>query len=351
MDVQSRCASDSLRVAGSAPAGFAWRTSRVRRLLWAAALEAALTASIVEAFAGESWLVVPLVVLQFPGFVVAAVGALMAGSAVTPTHAGFALVMALSNLAAIDAGLRVADRRGSSPSLERLCRPYPNALPVAVLAAVVPLYMLIAAWTPGRLLLRPTLALDAVFVLQPAWSAVYASQWVFSFLPVVIVRGVELRRRVVSAYITIVLTAYAGFLAFPTAAPRPAQVTGDGFSVWTLRLVYDIDPPYNCFPSLHVAYSFLAALTAWRVHRRVGAAAFVWAMMIAFSTLYTKQHYVADVAGGALLAFAAYRLFLCDPAAALPDGEAGRTPRRALGMVAPVAGLIAALWLTYKFDW
>jgi membrane-associated phospholipid phosphatase len=171
-------------------------------------------------------------------------------------------------------------------------------------------YFPLAAATTGRTLFVPELPLDRAVPLQPAWTPIYLSLWIFSFLPVFVVRGVELRRRTILAYLTVVITAYAGFLAYPTAAPRPATVPGDDVFAWSLRTLYDLDPQYNCFPSLHVAYSFLAALSAYRVHRGVGAVAVLWATLIGISTLFIKQHYVADVAAGTLLAFAAYVVLL-----------------------------------------
>ena len=85
---------------------------------------------------------------------------------------------------------------------------------------------------------------------------------------------------------------------------------GEGFAVWGLRFLYQADPPYNCFPSLHVAHSFVSALACWRVHRGVGIAATFCAALVGLSTLYTKQHYILDVLAGILLAAIAYVLFL-----------------------------------------
>jgi membrane-associated phospholipid phosphatase len=76
--------------------------------------------------------------------------------------------------------------------------------------------------------------------------------------------------------------------------------------------VYSADPPYNCFPSIHVAHSFVSALTCYRVNRKVGVAAAIFASLVAISTLFTKQHYVLDVIAGGALAYAAYLIFLRD---------------------------------------
>ncbi|HEX2462830.1 MAG TPA: phosphatase PAP2 family protein, partial [Vicinamibacterales bacterium] len=117
-------------------------------------------------------------------------------------------------------------------------------------------------------------------------------------------------RRTVLAYLMVWIAAYIVFLVYPTRAPRPEAVAGEGFMVWGLRFLYDADPPYNCFPSLHVAHSFVSALTCYRVHRGVGIAAVVCAALVGLSTLFTKQHYVLDVIAGVLLACVAYVVFL-----------------------------------------
>jgi hypothetical protein len=99
--------------------------------------------------------------------------------------------------------------------------------------------------------------------------------------------------------------AYACFLLYPTIAPRPDTVPGDGFAVWGLQFLYDADPPYNCFPSIHVAHWFVSALACHRVHRTLGFVAVSFASLVAIATLLTKQHYSADVIGGKFLAVVA----------------------------------------------
>ncbi len=293
----------------------------VRALLWALALELALAASLLTALSIHSWLVWPMVVLM----------------GLVPAGATYAVLPASQ-----------AGRSARRSWAQHLNRPYPNAGPVLALAALVPLYMAIAAGTPGRALFVPELALDRAVPLQPAWVLAYASQWVFSFLPVFVVRGVPLRRRVVLAYLAIVTIAYTGFLLYPTVAPRPSHVPGDGFVAWTLRAIYDTDPPYNCFPSLHVAYSWLAALVAYHVHRGLGLTALLWAVVISLSTLFTKQHYVLDVVAGVAMAYAAYASFVRGvPHPALSEQDRCLAPRRALAVPGIFGALVAGAWMTY----
>jgi membrane-associated phospholipid phosphatase len=81
-----------------------------------------------------------------------------------------------------------------------------------------------------------------------------------------------------------------------------------------IRDVYAGDNPYNDFPSLHTSLSTLVAFHWFRVDRRLGIAVAIWTALIVASTVLIKQHNVADVAGGLLLAYGAYwlssRLFL-----------------------------------------
>jgi membrane-associated phospholipid phosphatase len=186
---------------------------------------------------------------------------------------------------------------------QSLTRPYQVTWPMVALVTLVPFYIFIGDMMRGRTVHIPAVALDRALPLQPAWALVYGTLYLFLIvLPVFVVRQEEQIRRTVFAYLSIWITSYVIFLAYPTMAPRPSDVIGKGFAVWGLRFLYDADPPYNCFPSLHVAHSFVSALTCYRVHRRVGIAAMICASIVGLSTLFTKQHYILDVIAGILLA-------------------------------------------------
>lgn len=222
----------------------------------------------------------------------------------------------------------------------------------SALVSLAPVYFVIGELTRGRSTYAPEVALDRALSLQPTWMLVYGSLYVFVvLLPLLVVRQQELFRRAMQAYLMVMIVSYVGFLLYPTAAPRPAQVLGVGFSAWSLRLAYSLDPPYGCFPSLHVAYSFVSALTCYRVHRGVGAGAGLWAALIGLSTLYTKQHYVADVIAGALAAYAAYVLFLRSyPREAIAESDRRRAPFRALGVIGIIGIIVAGFWVAYQIQ-
>jgi membrane-associated phospholipid phosphatase len=226
---------------------------------------------------------------------------------------------------------------------------YAHPIPTLLLAALVPVYFIINAITSGRTVFVPELALDRAVPLEPVWILVYSSMWVFAFLPAFVIREVELRRRAVLAYITVALVSYVGFLLYPTMGPRPARVIDEGFFAWSLRFIYDSDRPYNCFPSLHVAYAFVAALTCYRIHRGLGIAALAYASLIGISTLYIKQHYVIDVVAGALSAYLAYLVFLRPyPRDAVAAADRRRAPLRVLPAIGVFGVLVAVFWVAYN---
>lgn len=89
----------------------------------------------------------------------------------------------------------------------------------------------------------------------------------------------------------------------------------------------------NNFPSLHVALSVSAVLAYLPLVKSPWKAFFAtWALLIVLSTLLTRQHGLADVAGGLALAFGAMgfvypkavktlagiRAQLLDPVSAVP---------------------------------
>jgi membrane-associated phospholipid phosphatase len=222
------------------------------------------------------------------------------------------------------------------------------ALATAVIS-LLPVYFFIGALLAGRTLHAPAIALDRAIPLVPAWIVVYGSMYVFVLLPLILIRDRRLFHRALQSYLFVLVVAYVGFLAYPTITPRPGVVTGGGLAAWALRLNYALDTRYNCFPCLHVAHSFVSALSAYRVHRRVGMAAAVWAALIGVSTLFTKQHYVVDVIAGTAMAVAAYALFLRRfPRDLVAEVDRVRAPRRALVVVAIYVLFAAGVWGLYE---
>lgn len=220
---------------------------------------------------------------------------------------------------------------------------------MVLLVCLVPFYLFFAGRARGGVAYAPELPLDRLLPLVPASALVYGALYAFLIaLPVLVIQTRELVHRTVRAYLAVWIAAYVCFLLYPTVAPRPEQVIGGGYATWGLRFLYDADPPFNCFPSLHVAHSFVSALACHRVHRTLGRVATGFAGLVAISTLLTKQHYVLDVIAGTLMAVAAYLLFIRPfPRADVAEVERRVAPVLALCLGGIVAFAVACSWLLY----
>ena len=232
---------------------------------------------------------------------------------------------------------------------QALTRPYTVTLPMVALVSLAPVYLVIAEWVRTGAVHAPSLAVDRFLPLVPTWALVYGALYLFLILlPVIVIQQRDLIDRTVRSYLAVWIISFACFLLYPTIAPRPADVSGSGFAVWGLRFLYGADPPYNCFPSLHVAHSFVSALACSRVNRPLGRFALGCAALVAISTVFIKQHYVADVIAGILLAVTACAIFFRDhDRASVPAFDRRVAPSLALVVGGFVGCVVALYWVAY----
>ncbi|MFO0612933.1 MAG: phosphatase PAP2 family protein [Polyangiaceae bacterium] len=92
------------------------------------------------------------------------------------------------------------------------------------------------------------------------------------------------------------------FALYPTIYPRELYPTPSGTSLTIQRLaeLRDADSPANCMPSLHVVIATCLALffAEKERHRALRVAGPIWAALVMFTTLTTKQHYLIDIPTG-----------------------------------------------------
>ena len=181
---------------------------------------------------------------------------------------------------------------------------------IACALCVFQTYFVVAAAIPAHRALTLSSSLDRWIPLVPAWAYVYGAIYSVAVVPLFIVRDARVLRRVALGFMAINLLAGLVFLAFPTRMERPEWVglPAGSFTQWSMGLIYALDPPVNCLPSLHVANAFYVGSVARSFDRRVGRFMFALAFLIAFSTLLVKQHYLLDVVSGALLGCGIARL-------------------------------------------
>lgn len=155
-----------------------------------------------------------------------------------------------------------------------------------------------------------TTAFDRATPFLPWTVSVYLTSCVFWILCYIYCASQEKRQayRFLCADFLAKAVCLVFFLLIPTTNIRPAV---EGSSLWhiLMRVLYQMDSPTNLFPSIHCLVSwlcFLGVRDAPHTPKVFQYGAFCTAVAIFFSTLTTKQHVVADVLGGVLLAQISY---------------------------------------------
>jgi membrane-associated phospholipid phosphatase len=191
-----------------------------------------------------------------------------------------------------------------------------NALLSLVLAGAVYLTNLIYAYlNHGPAVLNLKTALDAALHVVPIFVIPYVSLQpiIYITLIVLLLTRTRIFQSVSLALIIAMFVSYGFYYFLQSEVVRPVLTSTDIFT----RMIQDVylgDKPFNDFPSLHTSLSTIVALHWFKVDRRLGIAIALWTVLIVASTVLIKQHYVADILSGLLLASGAswltMRIFL-----------------------------------------
>lgn len=150
----------------------------------------------------------------------------------------------------------------------------------------------------------PRTALDHWIGFQPWAMAPYVSLWLYIGIVPTLLR---LRGEMAPYLMSVIAVSVIGcgiFYFWPTVIP----VASIDWSQWpAIALLKSADAAGNACPSLHVAFAVLTAIwLAWLL-RRIGAPRWpqivnvFWCLLIAWSTVATRQHVMLDVEAGAAL--------------------------------------------------
>jgi membrane-associated phospholipid phosphatase len=169
------------------------------------------------------------------------------------------------------------------------------------------LYLGTNAVTAGRSSFQPMLPGEDRIPLMTAAYPFYAIVYLEIILPLFLVRTRRAYLRAQIACSVASLIAFAVYLLAPMPYPRPVLPAA---GVWGHLLAFEwsIDQPRCTFPSLHVAFGWLMYLALRNEAPRWRPALLFLAVAISISTVLVKQHFIADVAGGAALAWLAWSL-------------------------------------------
>ena len=136
--------------------------------------------------------------------------------------------------------------------------------------------------------------------------------WIVNYL-IAASREKEFVWRFFAADVLARLVCMAFYLLLPTTNVRPS-IPEQGFWNHMLALLYQMDAADNLFPSIHCLNSwfcYIAVRGRREIPRWYQRFSFWAALAVFVSTLTTKQHVIADVIGGALLAEVTWQIAGC----------------------------------------
>ncbi len=107
-----------------------------------------------------------------------------------------------------------------------------------------------------------------------------------------------------TALMIVYAISYITYIIFPVMMirPSPEELPNDFLSK-VMAKYYELDPPLNCFPSLHAANSTLAAYFLSKEKKDYSILWWFIAFMVILSTLFVRQHVIADEIAGFLVAY------------------------------------------------
>jgi membrane-associated phospholipid phosphatase len=141
--------------------------------------------------------------------------------------------------------------------------------------------------------------LDRKIPYLPLFALAYFSTYVFVLQPFFILSDARQFHWMLTSFVSISILSSLIHATVPSKIERVERVTVGGLSGWMLALFQKTCKPYGNFPSMHVGLSVpVVAVNFISGGPVVGGVMLVWAVLIAVSTLFTKQHYIFDVLAG-----------------------------------------------------
>lgn len=152
-----------------------------------------------------------------------------------------------------------------------------------------------------------SLPLDERIPLRVGWGWGYTMIWVLVVGCVVVIRDQYLFVTAAKGVIVMTLIGFVFFITVPVKMvhrPDPAEFAAniDGINAWVTGFYYFIDPPLNCFPSMHLALGVWSAMMIALDAPKLKWIVYGLAVWVGFSVLFVRQHYILDVVAGTSLA-------------------------------------------------
>jgi membrane-associated phospholipid phosphatase len=176
---------------------------------------------------------------------------------------------------------------------------------VAIIWAIQLIYLPTSEWLTGGI--EPKLPID-IFPVWPVWVVPYVlcyPLWFAGFVWAVFKMSDRMFRALVVAFLVTCSVSIAIFFIYPTYVPS-VKLNGDDFFTSLLRFFHEGTGRYNALPSGHI---YITALLAFFYSLWYPRFKYLWytiLVIVSFSTLFTAQHYILDIAAGLLVAALGY---------------------------------------------
>lgn len=138
---------------------------------------------------------------------------------------------------------------------------------------------------------------DDLIILNTKFTVVYLSYFLFLVLTIYYLYKKDIIKRLLFSIVLATTIAYLIYIFFQNYIIRPEIVPLDFFD-YLYVLINEYVPPYNAFPSLHVAISIICLCAFIKEKSSYLPGVIVWVVLICISTVLAKQHYFLDVAAG-----------------------------------------------------
>ena len=133
----------------------------------------------------------------------------------------------------------------------------------------------------------------------PMFALVYFSTYIFVVQPFIILSKANQFYWMLASFASISIIASLIHALVPSKIERRENLDTGNLSGWLLGQFQKTCKPYGNFPSMHVGLSVPVVAANFLVGGvGIGSLSLLWAILIALSTLFTKQHYILDVLAG-----------------------------------------------------
>ena len=210
-------------------------------------------------------------------------------------------------------------------------------------------YLGVGWWTADAAYHTLPIFIDEWVGFSPMWLLVYLYMYPQTACPLFSFVYHRSMIRWLLGGVIVYLAATLVWLMFPVVKPM-MDLQPKGVLEYWIWVVYQLDPPTNCFPSMHVALSFYGALTTWKMDRKLGGWLLLGVLGIWYATMAIKQHWFVDGAFGIFLVLVA-DYFCCKKIPWLKEERQGLPRKQHLWWFLPTIFLEISLCIGGMIYW